>query len=108
MELDAGALSGLMAMSSAVVMKLVAGILGGHIIHIVKKMREEVPGASELNIFYRYIIQRPFTTAGSVLGSLAASMALFSQVSGATTPGLLLAGFLCGFAANSGLNRAGN
>ena len=107
MELDPGALAGLTSMGTAAMLYLILGILVGHIFHIVKKKTEEVPGESEVSIFYRYIIARPFTTLGAVIGSFAASMALFSQISGAPIPGLLIAGALAGFAADSGINRQG-
>ncbi|KKK91064.1 hypothetical protein LCGC14_2716700 [marine sediment metagenome] len=92
----------------------ILGAATGQILHIVKKRTEE--GKSEVAAFRKWVLQRPFNTAGAILLNITAALQLqpegFLAFGGDVSPDQLavkafLAAFTVGFAADSLVNRPG-
>jgi len=75
----------------------------GQVCHIVKKRTEE--GKSEISVFKRWVLARPFNTLVASIAAIVAAHAV--QADGATVIQAIGSSFMAGFAANSLANRPG-
>jgi hypothetical protein len=73
------------------------------IVHVVKKRTEETNVESELAVFKKWIIDRPFNTFAAAIAAIGIALGL--QVTDATPLIQFLQGLTAGFTANSAVNR---
>lgn len=84
----------------------ILGSLIGMFVHIVKKKTEEMGNGaeSELSVFHRWIIKRPFNSVGAAISAVGLALTLQPEGSLLNT---FLNALVAGFAADSAVNRPG-
>lgn len=88
---------------------VIIGAFIGMIGHMMKKRLEAglQPGETELSIFYKYIIAKPFSTLIAGVTAVGVAEGLASTLPGAAPFHILLSSITAGFASNSLANRPG-
>ena len=65
------------------------------------------PGETELSIFYKYVLQKPFSTVIAAVAAIGVAEGLAVTAVGASPAHILLSAITAGFASNSLANRPG-
>lgn len=84
---------------------VIGGAIVGQVVHLVKKGKQEKKDMPEVEVFKRWVLQKPFNTIGAMVGGILAAIAL--NVEGIDPLMQFLQAVTAGYMADSMGNRPG-